>query len=143
MSNVVIYDEATNQVKRYLKSVNTPEYVGRTDVVIFDKSNPPSNLDILTNIPIQYWKHNNGSIVEMTTAEKTAIDDEELAQAIIDKRNEANQKLITDEGQLTRAFVEIVMNEINILRAEHSLPPRTLKQLKNAIKKKIDDGNAD
>lgn len=43
-----------------------------------------------------------------------------------------------DNEVVLRAFAEVVMDEINILRTEHSLPVRTLSQLVNAIKQKID-----
>ena len=47
------------------------------------------------------------------------------------------------EGLILRAFMLIVMDELNILRDLHSLAPRTKVQLRNAIRNKIDSGAAD
>ena len=47
------------------------------------------------------------------------------------------------QAQVTRAFRLLVMDELNILRAEHGLAPRTAVQLRNAIKNKITAGDAD
>ena len=40
-------------------------------------------------------------------------------------------------GTFERAFAEVVLDEINLLRAEHSLAPRTLPQLKTAVRSKL------
>lgn len=65
MSNIAIYDTGTNKVLKILKSVNTPDYSSRNDVVI----NPE-----LPSVQMKYMKHDNGSIVEMTQEEKDAVD---------------------------------------------------------------------
>jgi len=36
-----------------------------------------------------------------------------------------------------RAFVELLIDEINVLRATQSLPPRTLQQFKTAMRNKL------
>jgi len=138
MANVVIFDEVTNRVLQYLKSVNTPDYSSRGDAIV--------NPDVSgLSADKKYWIHSGGSIREMTPAEKQAVNDTEIVKDIADRRSEANNNLIGREGQVIRALAEVVMDEINILRdlQKPSLPLRTLTQLKNAIKKKIDDGNAD
>lgn len=50
-------------------------------------------------------------------------------------RTEARQKI--DNERVLRAFAEVVMDEINILRSQHGLADRTLGQLVTAIKSKI------
>ena len=138
MANVVIFDEVTNRVLQYLKSVHTPDYSSRGDAIV--------NPDVSgLSADKQYWIHSGGSIREMTASEKQAVDDADNAQAVVDRRGEANKQLDTQDGQVIRAFAEVVMDEINILRdlQKPVLPPRTLIQLKNAIKNKIDNGNAD
>ncbi len=56
-------------------------------------------------------------------------------------------KLLLDmnryESVILKAIILIVMDEINTLRAQHSLPPRTKSQLFTAIKNRIDTGDAD
>ncbi len=38
---------------------------------------------------------------------------------------------------IMRAFAEVVLDEVNILRAQHGLAPRTLVQLKQAVRAKL------
>ncbi len=42
-----------------------------------------------------------------------------------------------DDREVLRAFAKLIMNELNILRALHSLPPRTFDQLRTAIRDEI------
>ncbi len=46
-------------------------------------------------------------------------------------------------GLILRAFMLLMLDELNTLRAQHSLPARTKTQLRNAIISKIDSGAAD
>lgn len=57
------------------------------------------------------------------------------AKITIDRTN-ANEVLL-------RAIVAVLIDELNTLRALHSLPPRTLSQAVTAVKNKIDSGGAD
>jgi len=41
------------------------------------------------------------------------------------------------DRRLLKAFAQVVMDEINILRAQHSLPARTWDQLTTAVKNKL------
>jgi len=139
MADVIIYDEVTNRVLQYLKSVNTPDYDSRPDVVV----NP--DLSALEVIPRKYWKHDAGLIVEMTQTEKDDLDAELAAALDLITRTGAK---VGYDGQFSgplmlRALSEIIRREINILRGQHSLPDRTLAQLKTAIKNAIDDGDVD
>lgn len=47
------------------------------------------------------------------------------------------------QNQLVRALGITLLDEINILRNQHSLAPRTKAQLRTAIRNKIDAGDAD
>lgn len=77
----------------------------------------------------------------------TALADYAADQANIDAATVAardtadatNKKLVVDERVFT-ALVEGIVGEINLLRAEHSLPARTLEQVKTFIKGRIDAG---
>lgn len=141
MALIVIFDVvATPQkVLQVIPSANTPDYSSRSDVVV----NP--DLSALDLINRKYWKHDAGSIVEMTAGEKTAQDTAEANQATADRRTsaEAGVDAKDDLGMIFRAFAEVMKDEINVLRAQHSLPDRTISQLKTAIKNKITSGNAD
>lgn len=78
MAHIVIYDTNTLKVLDYKMSVNTPDYMGRNDV-LFDPVLP-------TGIPLKYLKVDSGQVVEMNQPEKNAIDAAE-AQAAVDAEN--------------------------------------------------------
>jgi len=42
-----------------------------------------------------------------------------------------------DDREVLRAFAKLLVQELNILRALHSLPPRTFAQLRTAIRDEI------
>lgn len=139
MANVVIYDEVTKRVKQYLKSVNTPDYSSRPDVLV----NP--DVSTLLSIALRYWKVVGTLVQEMTQPEKDIVDQEianarELAIRIGAK---AGLDGFGQGSLLLRAFADIIKDEINILRGQHGLPDRTLSQLKTAIKNKVDSGDVD
>ena len=71
MAVIVLYNPnhavVPNRVTRYLYSANTPEY----DNVV-DKLVNPSLVNV-GGVPIRYWKVDTGSVVEMSSEEKTAI----------------------------------------------------------------------
>ncbi len=45
--------------------------------------------------------------------------------------------------KLTKAALLLLLDEINILRAQHNLAPRTVAQVQNALLAKLDSGSAD
>ena len=149
MATVAIFDEAASpeRVLRVVISVHTPDYSSRTDVVI----NP--DLSLLEGIvPREFWKHDAGSIVEWTQAEKDAkATADAAAQAaaasarLVQIRAEAAGGLDDFEISplLMRAFADIIKDEFNILRALHGLPDRTLAQLRTAITNRVNDGTVD
>lgn len=75
------------------------------------------------------------------TVSKTITDRGPLTQeeedAIEDDRKESsvNRVLVSDDA--IKAFALAVLDEINLLRSEHSLAPRTVQQLRDAIKSKL------
>lgn len=149
MATVVIFDEAATpqRVLEVLVSVHTPDFSSRTDVVV----NP--DLSLLEGIvPRRFWKHVASAIVEWTQTEKDAEAAAEAAaqavaeaQRLVDIRADAAAGL--DDFEVTplllRAFADILKDEINILRALHSLPNRTLAQLRTAIAARVNDGTVD
>jgi hypothetical protein len=141
MALVVVYDEGASpqSVLEVLPSVHTPDYEGRTDVLI----NP--DLSPVAGVPERYWKVVGSAVAEYSQAEKDAQDAADAAA--LDAAIRASGKQHFDGqipvGLAMRAFAKIVMDEINILRAQHSLPDRTLEQLKSAIQTAIDNGDVD
>ena len=65
---------------------------------------------------------------------------------ILTLRREAQEALDAQNSRieaLIRAFALVMVDEINLLRTEHSLADRTAAQLRTAIKNKIAAGEAD
>lgn len=89
MSNVAIFK--LGETPQYLTSVNTPDYADNPDCLI----NP--DISAVKAVPIQYWKREKDKIVEMTLAEKEALD-----QSILDKiKNDVG--LTTNEAFIVKA----------------------------------------
>lgn len=159
MALIVIFDEVTTpqKVVNIIIGAHTPDFSSRTDVAINPDLSALATFDAEGRlatfiVPRRYWKHSTGAIVEYTQAEKDAQD----AQDAIDREAErvqgiANTKLaakdqiigFADTSLFLRAFISILIEEINTLRALHSLPDRTIAQLKTAIGNRIDDGTID
>jgi len=72
-----------------------------------------------------YAEHGGDQVLTLRRKAKEALDDIQANEALI------------------RALAFVVMDEINILRAQHSLADRTPAQLRTAIKNKITSGDAD
>lgn len=76
----------------------------------------------------------NATQIELDTFRPAAIDDRnqfQTTQAVNYFKNDPNFR------RIMIAFAAILVNEINILRAEHALSDRTLEQLKTAIENRI------
>ena len=94
------------------------------------------DLTAVVDVEPIYWKETVGVFSEMTQPEKDAKDAFLTAANINRDKKEAKREV--DDSVILRPFAEVVMDEINILRALHGLPARTLSQLVDAIKAKID-----
>lgn len=95
------------------------------------------DLSAVGDVALIYWKESGGIFSEMTESEKAIKDAKLAAAAIVAGQLEAKNEI--DNKRVLRAFAEVVVDEINILRAQHSLADRTLSQLVTAIKNKIDE----
>jgi hypothetical protein len=153
MPHIIVFDEFATPQK--VLSVSGPsvdngpwEASGRTDFVVV----APPDLLPLASVPKRYWKHVAGSIVEYTAAEKTIQDAADaaaraaqvVAEIAATRVNAKNQLAeFAELGLLLRAFADLMKDEINILRALHALPNRTLAQLRTAIDTRVDDGSVD
>ncbi len=71
MASIVVYDPAdpdvAGRVTQYVASANTPDYDSEPNKLV----NP--DLSGVTGVPVAYWKHSAGSIVEMTQPEKDLV----------------------------------------------------------------------
>ena len=129
------YQDNTSQVLVFQGYVPESDYVAsyRNNAVVLTWSNPdpqPTEQEITdagnSQAFLDWYAENGGN--ETLTLRKRASD-------ALDKID-ANEALL-------RALAFVVMDEINILRAQHSLADRTAAQLRTAIKAKITSGDAD
>ncbi len=105
-ANVLIFDpndpDVANAAKRYHRSVNTPDFSGRSDVLI----NPDISTVRASGAPVRHWKVSlPDTVLEMTQAEKDLIDADSILnqqrQATLRTRlNTLNQRL-TDWDTMT------------------------------------------
>ena len=111
--------------KRLIRSVNTPDYpVGEWII------NP--DMSAVAGFASKYWIITGDAVSLMDQTARDAVDAQELS----DSRDTIANELDQLEG-IMRAFAGVVLDEINTLRTEHSLPDRTLAQLKTAIRGKL------
>lgn len=103
MANIVVYDPANslvpNRVVGYYPSVNTPDYNSVPDKII----NP--DLSALGSVPQRHWKYDGiSAVVEMSTAEKNAVDsylDTYMVETISSGRLQKVEWFETDDGDGT------------------------------------------
>jgi len=88
VADVIIYDTTTNWIKDFKRSIHTPDYQGRDDVVIFFKK--PAEVP---NCEQKYWIHDNGKIREMSSEEKAARDAAELEEKKNRRKESAYQNM--------------------------------------------------
>lgn len=111
--------------KELIDSANTPDYPLANWII-----NP--NLSAVSGFASKYWIITGDAVTLMSSAQRAAVDAAELTAA-----RDAIANQIDAINTYGRAFAEIVMDEINILRAQHSLPARSLSQLKTALRNKL------
>lgn len=119
MGNVAVF--RPNKTPQYLKSVNTPDYVGDSEVLI----NP--NVTAIEAVPLKFWKRTNGNIVEMTAGEKQAVTDAEL----LARKNLANGYGLSDIKVILTALVKVV--NIRLPAGQKITEAEMITALKNEI----------
>jgi hypothetical protein len=138
---VVVFNEggSPQNVERIISSAHTPAWEGRSDALI----NPDTSH--LIGVPRRYWKVQGDELREMTTPEKADVDQASADEADLDVRQVAVDEHTGFDGRalFLRAFADIIKDEINILRAAHGLPDRTLPQLRAAINSRVQSGLVD
>lgn len=150
MGAYAIFDETTNIVLKYRRTGDTNEaFKARSDVLI-----EPNVSSLYGIIPRKYWKHSNGTIVEMTQSEKNAVDANEALDLSNRRKLSAkkiiNQNPVSPDGMALLALIDeqrkqinILRNEIELLKSDSSLPNLTFASIKNSAKAAIDAGDYD
>lgn len=92
------------------------------------------------SLPLRYIKFVGGEILEMTALEKTASDAIESSREEAVVKDEAKATLDTFRSQslALRATVEVLVDELNAIRAQVLMPPVDFARLQAAIEAKID-----
>ena len=122
-----------------------PLYVHRTTFQVLPSTSPASltepeanyvqdpDLSPVDGFPSRYWSLAGDifSLVDQST--RDAID----AAILVAQRDGLADDIDRNETFL-RAFALVVLDEFNNLRAQHGLNPRTIAQLKNAVRNKLD-----
>jgi len=111
--------------KQYLASVNTPEYPVAEWII-----NP--DLSAVSGQPAKYWVISGDSVTFMDQASRDAVDAE-----LRDASRESAVKQLDQTEDILRAFMLVVLDQFNALRALHGLPDATPAQLRDAIKAKL------
>ena len=75
MADIIIFNEGASpqNVTDYKRSVNTPDFSSRSDVLV------SPDLSTVSGIVQKFWKVVGSSVVSMTTAEQKTITDAEQA----------------------------------------------------------------
>ena len=90
------------------------------------------DLSAVAGQPVKYWVI-TGNVVSIADAStRTSIDAAEDSAGLDSIADELDQV-----QTIMRAFAEVVLDEFNNLRGQHSLPSRTLAQLKTAVRGKL------
>ena len=132
----------TNRTTRVIGTVNPDAADGRDDAKVVDTL--PGGFDVATH------KWDGSAFVPLTAGDNAAI---AATNAILSfnaqvaftnaVRIQAKQWLqdqFSEQDLLHRAMLLVIMDEINILRANDGLGARTKVQLRNAIQSQIDAG---
>jgi len=98
--------------------------------------------DINNNVPVGALPITDAEFKQLSLPDNQ-FDDFRIVGNTLQLRAEAvnNRKdRIVDAFQVApemKAFIEYILDELNILRGEQALPPRTMVQLKNSMKTKL------
>ena len=118
-------DVVNRTTRQYRKSVNTPDFP-----VIDWIINP--DVSAVIAFPNKYW---------VITGDLVSLMDQTARDAVDAAEESARLDSVADELDRTqtimKSFAEVVLDEINNLRGQHGLNPRTLAQLKNAVRNKL------
>ncbi len=142
-SDIVIFDEGADpqRVTQYRKSVHTPDYLNRSNVLI----NPP--LNAVEGVPRQFWKVVGNSVVEWTQAEKDAQATAQATAQELATRDGAKSMLVGFHSLalLERARNAVMVDYLNAIHAvpNVALPPLTIEGVTADIDAMIDGGTVD
>ena len=123
--------------KQFVMSGNDPDYPLAQWIKLalrIDPVDPWSSPDLSAVVgqPTKYWTITGDVISLMSASEQAAVD-----SAATDTQRDQTVLPFDNLEDILRAFSLVVLDEINVLRASHSLSPRTISQMKNAARNKL------
>ncbi len=111
--------------KQYFKSISNVDLLEPLANYI---SQP--DMSAVEGVPSQYWVITGDVVSEMSQAEKDVVD----AATLTTRRDSTVNGEVDNVEGVMRQVIKLLIDELNILRAEHSLPDRTIAQLKTQIR---------
>ena len=90
------------------------------------------NLTAVQGQPSKYWVISGDTVSLMPQAARDVVD-----AALLSASRDSTANQLGRIEDVLRAFALTVLDEINVLRSQHSLSPRTIAQLKNAVRSKL------
>ncbi len=121
-----------------------PTYLHRTDKTLLtsvaeaDLAEAVANyilepdLSAVTGQPVKYWEISGDTVSLADQSTRDAIDAAELSDSYDSIADEMDVL-----ESITRAAMLVVLDEVNVLRAQHGLADRTAVQFKTAIRNKL------
>ena len=122
-------DVLNRDTLQYRRSVNTPDF---PDPPWLEVPRDTANEALLLSVPVRYLVLTGDVLAEMDASAKAAVD----AAALIVQRDSAVAQLEQQED-IIRAFMLIVLDEVNTLRVAAGLAERTETQLRTAIRNRL------
>lgn len=111
--------------KQYFKSISNVDLLEPLANYI---SQP--DMSAVEGVPSQYWVITGDVVSEMGQAERDAVD----AATLTTRRDSTVNSEVDNVEGVMRQVIKLLISELNILRAEHNLPDRTIAQLKTQIR---------
>ncbi len=91
------------------------------------------DLSAVVGQPVRYWEVSGDIISLANPGQRNAID-----AALLSVQSDSIANELETSQTIMKAFSLVVLDEINVLRAQHSLSARTIAQLKVAVRNKLD-----
>ena len=138
MALIFLYRTNGGQVQG--ESINSDAYDPLPQ--FFSTVTDPSTPDGTNLVPPKIY--DGTQVRSATAAEIMAFAIAEAEDDVLDARDKAKKLLIHSQtGKVLKAIIELMVQEINTLRSQHGLSPRTRGQVINAINNAIDAGDVD
>lgn len=137
-SNILTYDPASttvaNRVTGYYTSQDTGKWLAVANVLI--------NPTLPEGVQLRDLKVSNGTVVELTAPEKSALNAAQSAAALAAAKAAAKDTFDADlaNSRLLRAIVAVMVDQINTLRTNPTTvyTAATEAQVRTAIRAKLD-----